>query len=56
VSAAAAKIPSGAPVLFVDGHPAHLRTAESFGWHTPLADEADGGWIRRVEPPLRGLG
>jgi putative hydrolase of the HAD superfamily len=53
---AAAKIPPGAPVLFVDDHPGNLRAAETFGWHTLLADEADSGWTEQVEPLLRRLG
>jgi len=55
-AAAAARMPSGAPVLFVDDHPANLRAAESLGWHTVLADEADSRWVKRIEPMLRQLG
>lgn len=52
-AAAAAKLPPGAPVLFVDDRADNLRTAETFGWHTLLADEADASWIASVEPMLR---
>lgn len=54
--AAAAKMPSGAPVLFVDDHPDNLRAAQNFGWRTLPADEKDGRWIEAVEPMLRKLG
>jgi len=53
-AAAAAKLPSGAPVLFADDKPANLRRAEAIGWRTLLADEA-GEWIGRVVPMLREL-
>jgi haloacid dehalogenase superfamily, subfamily IA, variant 3 with third motif having DD or ED len=55
-AAAAAKMPPGAPVLFVDDHPGNLRAAEAFGWRTLLADEADSRWTEAVEPLLRTLG
>jgi FMN phosphatase YigB (HAD superfamily) len=46
---------AGAPVLFVDDCPDNLRAAQSFGWHTLLAD-GDGRWTRMVEPLLRQPG
>lgn len=49
---AAASIPSGSDVLFVDDHEKNLKQAASLGWRTLLADE-DGQWISFVLPLLK---
>lgn len=49
---AAAFIPSGSHVLFVDDQEKNIRQAASLGWRTLLADE-DGQWISFVLPLLK---
>ncbi|UJF32900.1 HAD-IA family hydrolase [Paenibacillus hexagrammi] len=50
-AAAASKLQTSAPVLFVDDQEKNLREAAKLGWMTLLADEA-GEWIRRVDALL----
>jgi FMN phosphatase YigB (HAD superfamily) len=45
---AAALLPAGAPVLFVDNQAQNLPEAAALGWRTLLADP-DGRWIADVE-------
>jgi len=45
---AGAKLPAGAPVVFVDDQEKNLAPAREIGWLTLLADE-EGGWVGKLE-------
>jgi len=50
----AARLPKGAPVLFIDDQEKNLVPARELGWQTMLADE-EGTWLDRLEEWTSGV-
>lgn len=49
-----ARLPKGAPVLFIDDQEKNLAPARELGWQTMLADE-EGTWLDRLEEWTSGV-